>query len=407
VNVLLGVSGGIAACKAPELVREFGRAGCTVRCVLTPSAASFCSPLALEVLSGQPIWDESYLLPGTGGVEQHVVLAQWADVFCVAPATANTLSRLAWGLADDLLTTTALMVQAPVVVAPAMHSAMWEHPAVRESVSRLRERGVRVVGPEVGPLASGEVGVGRLAELPTIVAEVLAAGTVQDFDSLRLLISAGPTWEAVDAVRFLANRSSGRMGFALAERAARRGAQVILVSGPTALPTPPGVDRRDVLSALQMQDALSCEASAADAIIMAAAVADYRPRAAVDHKLKKQAGGLEALELVENPDILRGLAESAPRAVRVGFAAETEDLLANAGKKLAAKHVDLLVANDVSRSDIGFDSRENEVTVLRRDGAPVAIGKADKGLVAERILDLVLQVVNAKRLSPDAPGGSA
>ncbi|REJ82208.1 MAG: bifunctional phosphopantothenoylcysteine decarboxylase/phosphopantothenate--cysteine ligase CoaBC [Acidobacteria bacterium] len=399
MNVLLGVCGGIAACKAPELVRELGRADCRVRCILTPAASSFCAPLALEILSGHEVWDESYLRPGTGGVEQHVELGQWADVLLVAPATANTISRLAWGLADDLLTTTALMVDGPVVVAPAMHATMWEHPAVRESVARLRQRGVRVVGPDVGPLASGELGVGRLAELPAIASAVLAAASSGDLAGRRVVVTAGPTWEAVDSVRFLANRSSGRMGFAIAERAARRGAVVRLISGPSALAAPHGVERRDVTSALEMLEAVREECEGADVVVMAAAVADYRPASAAAGKLKKRDGGLESIALVENPDILAELARMAPDAVRVGFAAETEDLIENARQKLASKGAHLLVANDVSRRDIGFDSHDNEVVVLRREGEPVRIGKRGKGEVADGILDLVRGELDARTRS--------
>lgn len=404
MNVLLGICGGIAACKAPELVRELGRAGAAVRCVVTPAATSFCAPLSLEILSGGQVYDESYLRPGVGGVEQHVELAQWADVFLVAPATANTLSRLAWGLADDLLTTTALMVQCPLVVAPAMHAAMWEHPAVRESVAQLRRRGVRVVGPEVGPLASGEIGVGRLAELPTIAAATIASVAQQDLRDRQLVISAGPTHEAIDSVRYLANRSSGRMGYALAARAAARGAQVTLVSGPTRL-TPPAVTKLvTVTSALEMRDAVHREASTCDAVVMAAAVADYRPKEAASTKLKKESSRLDHLELVENPDILAGLFEVAPEAVRVGFAAETEDLLRNAQRKLESKKVHLLVANDVSRSDIGFDSSENEVTVLRASGEPVVFRKASKEQIADRILDLMVELLAERSSEPAANG---
>jgi phosphopantothenoylcysteine decarboxylase/phosphopantothenate--cysteine ligase len=320
-------------------------------------------------------------------------------VICVVPATADVLARLALGLADGFLTTTALAHQGTLMVAPAMHPAMWAKPALQEHVRALRERGVVVVGPVEGSLASGEVGWGRMVEPEAVVDAIEALGASAAASDLRgrtVVVSAGPTWEAVDAVRFIANRSSGKMGFALAAEAARRGARSILIAGPVALATPAGVERHDVESAREMGEALARFAPAADLVIMAAAVADYRPAETSPRKIKKDEG-LRQIALVENPDLLAGLADQAPGAVRVGFAAETHDLEANATAKLARKNVDFLVANDVSRADIGFASEHNEVVVYRRDGAPVRLARAPKTQIARGLLDLFAPSLDAGR----------
>ncbi|HVS14139.1 MAG TPA: bifunctional phosphopantothenoylcysteine decarboxylase/phosphopantothenate--cysteine ligase CoaBC [Thermoanaerobaculia bacterium] len=393
-RVLLGVCGGIAAYKSAALVRAMRARGFEVRCALTRNGARFVAPLTLEVLSGQPVAGEEYLDAGrTGGEELHVTLGQWADALCVAPATANTLARLAYGIADDFLATTALMVDGPWVLAPAMHSAMWERPAIREAVERLRSRGALVVGPATGALASGEIGPGRMAEPVEIAEAVARALGPGDLRGVRVLVTAGPTFEAIDPVRFLGNRSSGRMGFALAAAAARRGALVSLVAGPVAMPTPSGVEREDVECALEMKAAVERLAAPADLVIMAAAVADYRPATARDRKHKRVAGAPLRLELVENPDILAGLRDLAPRAVLVGFAAETEDLLEHARQKLARKRVDLIVANDVSRPDIGFGSEHNEVVVLAPDREPETLPRAPKQELADRLLDRCVELL--------------
>ncbi len=388
LRVLLGVTGGIAAYKAAEMVRRLRAHGHEVRCVLTRSAVSFVSPLTLEVLSGHPVHQEEYLTPTGSGEELHITAAAWAEVLCVAPATAHVLGRLALGLADDFLTTTALAFTGPVVVAPAMHSAMWEKPAVQQNVAVLRSRGVGFVGPVEGPLASGEVGMGRMSDPGQIVAAVEAAMGEGPLAGRTVLVTAGPTFEPLDPVRFLGNRSSGRMGFALAAEAARRGARVVLVAGPVHLGTPAGVERVNVGTALEMEAAVRGHAPAADLIVMAAAVADYRPRTAAADKIKKEDGPPPPLELEENPDILAGLRELAPGAVLVGFAAETRDLERNGRAKLERKRADFLVANDVSRSDIAFDSDANEVTVFRREGEPVFFSRRPKAELAASLLDL-------------------
>jgi phosphopantothenoylcysteine decarboxylase/phosphopantothenate--cysteine ligase len=403
LRVLLGVTGGIAAYKATDLIRRLKGRGHAVRCAVSQAATAFIPPLTLEVLSGSKVYQEEYLdRQGTGtGEELHITAAQWAGVLCIAPATANTLGRLAQGLADDFLTTTALAFPGPLVLAPAMHAVMWEHPAVRANVETLTRRGVRFVGPVEGPLASGEVGMGRLAETAAIVAAIEGSWGMGRLFGRTVVITAGPTQEPVDPVRYLGNRSSGKMGFALADQAARWGARVVLISGPVALPTPPGVVRHDVKTAREMEAAVHAEAPAADLIIMTAAVADFRPVAPAEQKIKKSQG-LERVELTPNPDILASLPRIAPDAVRVGFAAETQSLEENACAKLERKGAHFIVANDVSRGDIGFGSEANEVTVYGRGREPVAFSRRPKEEVAAALLHLFAEALESREpvLSP-------
>lgn len=387
LRILLGVSGGIAAYKSAEIVRRLRGRGHDVRCALTRSAAAFVTPLTLEVLSGHPVHQEEYLTPTGSGEEAHITAAAWAEVLCVAPATSNVLARLALGLADDFLTTTALAFAGPLVLAPAMHSVMWEKPALQEHLDTLRRRGAWLAGPVEGPLASGEIGMGRMADPEAIAEMVEAAAGRGPLAGRTVLVTAGPTHEPVDPVRFLGNRSSGKMGFALAREAAKRGARVFLVAGPVSLHTPSGVERIDVITARDMEQAVHEHAPAADLIIMSAAVADYRPHRLAPSKIKKSEG-LSAIELDENPDILAGLRDVAPRAVTVGFAAETHDLETYALDKLRRKRVDFLVANDVSRKDIAFGSEANEVTVYRRGGEPVFVSRRPKSELSSYLLDL-------------------
>jgi phosphopantothenoylcysteine decarboxylase / phosphopantothenate---cysteine ligase len=414
LRVLLGVSGGIAAYKSADLVRQLRGRGHEVRCALTRSATAFVTPLTLEVLTGNRVYQEEYLEAGPGGAggeEAHIAAARWAGALCIAPATAHLLARLALGLADDFLTTTALAFTGPVIAAPAMHTAMWQQPAVQQHLGVLRARGVRLVGPVDGPLASGETGMGRMAEPEAIAREIEAAVGGGRMRGVRVLVTAGPTHEALDPVRYLGNRSSGKMGFALAREAARRGAHVVLVTGPVALATPPGVTRVDVTSAREMEQAVQAEAPGADLVIMTAAVADFRPRQVAAEKIKRSRlapGGL-TLELEQNPDILAGLGRAhakPPGAVLVGFAAETGDLEANARAKLAAKGADFLVANDVSRRDIAFGSDANEVTVFRREGPPLFLARRPKGELAPALLDLFVEGLR-ERGSPPAMAGAS
>lgn len=401
LRVLLGVSGGIAAYKSAELVRRLRSRGHEVRCALTRSAVSFVTPLTLEVLTGHPVYQEEYLTATGTGEEAHITAAAWADVLCVAPATTNVIARLALGLGDDFLTTTALAFMGPVVVAPAMHSAMWERDTTRQHVEALRRRGVWIAGPVEGPLASGEVGMGRMTEPEAITEAVEVAAGGGLLAGRTVLVTAGPTHEPLDPVRFLGNRSSGKMGFALAAEAARRGARVVLVAGPVSLPTPPGVARVDVVTARDMERAVREHAPAADLIVMAAAVADFRPSRPAGTKIKKERG-LPVIELEENPDILAGLREVAPNAVLAGFAAETEDLEKNARAKLERKRADFLVANDVSRSDIAFESGDNEVTVFRRQGPPVFLSRRPKAELAVSLFDLFTATLLDREREPAA-----
>ena len=387
-NVLLGVTGGIAAYKAALLVRLLRADGHSVRCACTAAAEQFVTPLTLEVLSGSPVFGQEYLSANGSGEELHITAAEWADVVCIAPATTHTLVRLALGLGDDFLTTTMLAYSGPVVVAPAMHSEMWGKASTQEAVEKLVGRGVRIVGPAEGRLASGEVGIGRMEEPEVIASAVRRAASDGALRGKRVCITAGPTHEPIDPVRFLGNRSSGRMGFALAQAALDRGADVDLIAGPTSLPTPHGAARHDVRSALEMKAALDEVAGHADLVIMCAAVADFRPREPADQKIKRAGREEMRVELVQNPDLLLGLRDSAGAAVRVGFAAETSALETEAKAKLERKGAHFLCANDVSRGDIGFESEHNEVVVFDDRGGRTALPRAPKTEIAAQLIAL-------------------
>ncbi len=394
-RVLLGVTGGIAAYKACELVRGLRTRGHEVRVVTTPNALRFVSGLTLQTLSGHAVRSELFSLSEESEIS-HIELADWADVSVVAPATAGFLARIAHGLADDLLATICLATRAPLIVAPAMNVNMYRHPATQANLDLLGKRGVRIVGPDAGELACGWEGEGRLAEVERVLGAIeqeLGQGTYRDEV---VLITAGPTTEAVDPVRVLTNRSSGRMGFALAEAAVRRGAEVILVAGPVGLTTPYGVHRIDVETAEQMRETVLEALDRATVVIMAAAVADYRVAARASQKIKRQAQDTLTLELVRNPDILAELVKHKGRRLIVGFAAETERVLENARDKLVRKGCDLIVANDVSRTDVGFDVDRNEVWILGPGHDDVQeVPAAAKREVAERILDRIRQVRDA------------
>jgi phosphopantothenoylcysteine decarboxylase/phosphopantothenate--cysteine ligase len=391
-RICLGVTGGIAAYKACELVRLLRQRGHEVRVLATAHALEFVSPLALQALSGAPVrWE---LLSATGESEiSHIELADWAEVFAVAPATANTLAKLAHGLADDLLSTVALATRAPLVVAPAMNVNMYRHPATQANLDALAKRGVRIVGPGEGELACGWIGEGRLIELDAIAAAIEQCVTEPVLRGEVVLVNAGPTAEPIDPVRVITNRSSGKMGFAIAEAAARRGAEVVLVAGPVSLPTPHGVERVDVETALEMRDAVLGALPRATIAILAAAVADYTPARAETVKIKREKKDELSLELVKTPDILAEVVSKRGARTVVGFAAETNDLLANARAKLARKGCDLIVANDVSRADIGFDVDRNEVVIVGPRADDVReLAFAPKLEIAGRILDRVLEV---------------
>lgn len=386
-RIALLVTGGIAAYKAPIIARELVRGGAEVRVAMTESAKHFVGPLTFAGLLGKAplldLWDAS-------GGEAHVELASWADLIVVAPATANMLAKMTHGIADDVVSATLLCARGAVMVAPAMHTRMWDHPATQENVEKLRGRDVAFIGPVYGALASGEDGAGRMAEPEVIAATVMHAVSPKDLMGVRLLVSAGPTHEPIDPVRFVGNRSSGKMGYAIAERAADRGAIVFLVSGPVSLPTPPGVELIRVKTALEMQDAI--ELHPADAVIMAAAVADYRPREVASQKQKKLAKGdeMRTVELIRNPDILGTLGADrksarSTRPVLVGFAVETEKLIESAKKKLVSKGVDLIVANHAS---VAFEGDASEVTFVDKKGVE-KLGTLPKRATADRILDRV------------------
>lgn len=391
-RILLGVSGGIAAYKACELSRELVRAGHEVRVIATPNALRFVSPLTLQTLSGHPVRSELFSLSDESEIS-HIELADWAELVVIAPATAHLLARLAHGFADDLLTTLSLATRAPILVAPAMNVQMYRHEATQSNLDLLQKRGVRVLGPDSGDLACGWEGEGRLVEPARIAAQVEQLVAPRTLAGEVVLITAGPTAEPVDPVRVLTNRSSGKMGFALAEEAARRGAEVVLVAGPVALETPYGVARIDVETAEQMLEAVRGALPRSTIVIKAAAVSDYRVERQAAHKIKRQDRERLELPLVRNPDILATIAAEKGSRTVVGFAAETGNVLEYAREKLLRKACDLIVANDVSEPGIGFDSDENEVWIVGPEPSHAhRIRKTDKREVAARILDRIAEV---------------
>jgi phosphopantothenoylcysteine decarboxylase/phosphopantothenate--cysteine ligase len=384
-RIVLGVTGGVAAYKAVEVCRRLIDAGAHVAPVMTRSAEHFVGRTTLSALASEPVrtslWDEPEPIP-------HTRLGQGADLVLVVPATARLLGAYAAGISSDLLTATLLATRAPVVVCPAMHTEMWEHPAVQENLEVLRRRGVHVVEPDVGRLAGGDQGAGRLAAPERIVAEVVRVLAPGDLDGVHVVVTAGGTREPIDAVRVIANRSSGKQGYALAAEAAARGASVLLVT-TVDRPVPPGVRAVSVETAAEMQAAVEHAAASADVVVMAAAVADFRPVAPAVGKIKKDAGA-PTIVLEPTPDILAGLgAAKRPGQVLVGFAAETDDLLTNAASKLQRKRLDLIVANDVSAPGAGFQHDTNAVVILGADGTVQHVPLADKRAVARAVLDAV------------------
>jgi phosphopantothenoylcysteine decarboxylase / phosphopantothenate---cysteine ligase len=386
-SVLLGITGGIAAYKSAELCRLFVKAGASVQVVMSEAACEFITPLTMETLSGRPVKVRMFE-KHVRGVE-HIALADEADVFVVAPATADFLARAASGRASDLISAVMLAYQGPVLAAPAMNTHMWENPATRRNLAILSdEHRWHFAMPGSGALACGWTGPGRMAA-PETIFEAVRALFKMDLESRRIVVSAGPTVEDLDPVRFISNRSSGKMGYAVAEVAARRGAAVTLVSGPTALPCPRGVVRVDVRSALEMEQAVNEAAEGSDAVVMAAAVSDFRPASPSPVKLKKTPGETSnSVDLVQNPDILAGLSKrfASPPPVLVGFALETEDLLENANKKLASKGAHLVVANLASA---GFGGDATEALIIDREGRTEETGPLTKVALAEKILDAV------------------
>ena len=396
MKIALGVTGGIAAYKAAEILRLLQDRGFQVQVVMTRAAQEFVRPLTFAALSGQKVITDMFAghEPNVDSAVEHISVAESIDALLVAPATADTLAKFANGLADDFLSTLYLATKAPVIVAPAMNVNMWEHPATQKNIATLRARGVRVVEPGSGYLACGMVGAGRLAENEAIVdAVVETVGGKKDLAGETFLITAGPTREPLDPVRFLSNRSSGKMGYALAEAAVRRGAQVVLVSGPTALKAPSGVEAIPVETAAEMLKVVLARLPEATVVIKAAAVADYRPKHASSQKLKGKKAF--ALDLEPNPDIAAEVSARRRDQVVIGFAAETENVLENARKKLAAKKLDAIVANDISQPGVGMDSDRNAVTILTH-GEVIEVPEASKREVAEKILDVAAKLRKAR-----------
>jgi phosphopantothenoylcysteine decarboxylase/phosphopantothenate--cysteine ligase len=395
-RIVLGVTGSIAAYKAVSLLRALVREGATVDVAMTRSATKFVTPLTFEVLSGRPVTTDLF---EAHQEMRHLSVPERADAIVIAPATANFLAKAALGMGDDLLSTMLLTAQCPMIFAPAMDGGMWTHPTVTEHVRTLRARGVVMVDPEEGPLASGRIGQGRLAEESRILVAVQSAlAPKRDWQGHRILVSAGPTQEPIDPVRYISNRSSGKMGYAIAEAAQARGARVVLVTGPTTIPAPRGVEIVPVETAEEMTKALSARLSWSTVVIMAAAVADFRPKRPASQKLKKQGKIETTLDLERTTDILAALSTQRTTQLLVGFAAETNDVLAHAAEKLKTKGIDLIVANDVTRPGGGFGSEQNAATLIDRRGQVTELPLKPKRELADNILDAARRLVRPEAL---------
>ena len=405
MKVALGVAGGIAAYKAAEIVRLLQERGIRVQVVMTEAAQEFIKPLTFAALSGEKVITGMFAGSGTeqpniDSAIEHIAVAQSIDALLVAPATADVLAKFAQGIANDFLTTLYLATTAPVVVAPAMNVNMWNHPATQANLDALRKRGVRIVEPGEGYLACGMTGPGRLAENEAIVAAAMEAlGASQELAGETVLITAGPTREKIDPVRYLTNRSSGRMGYALAEAALRRGARVLLVSGPAALTPPDAAEITRVESAEQMREAVLKLLPQATIVIKTAAVSDYRPKHTASQKIKGK--GALTLELEPTTDILAEIARKKDSQIIIGFAAETENALENARQKLSSKSLDAIVANDVSREGVGFDSDRNAVTIITHDDV-IEVPESTKWEVAQRVLDEIVRLRDRRKIQAKA-----
>jgi phosphopantothenoylcysteine decarboxylase/phosphopantothenate--cysteine ligase len=387
-RVLLGVSGGIAAYKTPDLVRKLKAQGADVRVVVTQSAKEFVSNLSLQAVSGWPVCDD-LLDPAAEAAMGHIELAKWADVILIAPATANVMAKITHGLADDLLTTLCLATAAPMVIAPAMNQQMWAASATQHNLTLLKQRGIKIFGPAQGEQACGDVGPGRMLE-PEDITSLLSSVFIKPLLSgVNITITAGPTRESIDPVRYISNHSSGKMGYALADAAQALGAKVTLISGPVNLSCPAGVDIKQISSAQQMHDAVHNDIKECDIFVACAAVADYRAVEFVDQKIKKKSEEL-TLTFVRNPDILASVAALDDGPFTVGFAAETQDVRHYAQDKLTRKKLDMIAANDVSDQSIGFNSNENALTLFWNEGEH-SLPKADKASIALSLLEVVTQ----------------
>ena len=410
MKIALGVTGGIAAYKAPEILRELQDRGVEVQVVMTRAAQEFVRPLTFAALSGKNVITEMFAdgasAGSSGSSVEHIGVAQSIDALLVAPATADTIAKFANGTASDFLSTLYLATTAPVIIAPAMNVNMWQHEATQQNLEMLRHRGVRIVEPGSGYLACGMIGAGRLAEPEQIVEAVLETlGVTQDLKGESILVTAGPTFEPIDPVRFIGNRSSGKMGYAIAEAAIRRGARVTLVSGPTAINPPAVAEFVPVETTEQMRNAVLVRFPDASVVIKAAAVADYRPRQIAPEKIKR-AGNSLTLELEPTADILAELgAQRFEKQILVGFAAETENVIENARRKLAAKHIDAIVVNDVSKPGIGFNSDRNAVTIITAEDS-LQVAESSKLEVAQRVLDAVVRLRSARSSSAQLSGSA-
>ena len=394
-KIVLGVTGGIAAYKAAELAREFIKRGAAVHVIMTRNATEFITPLTFQTLSGNPVYTETFQLTGEWEIG-HVSLAESADLIILAPATANVIGKIASGIADDLLTTTVMATRSPVLICPAMNVNMYSNPIVRENMEKLTTKGYHFVEAGYGELACKTEGFGRLAALEDIVEDVADLLTVKDLKGQHVLVTAGPTREAFDPVRFITNYSSGKMGYAVALMAKRRGARVTLVSGPTELPQPRGVEFVPVSSARQMRAAVMGHLRKATVVVKSAAVADYRPAGFSDSKIKKTDRPLE-IRLERNPDIISEVGKVKGKRILVGFAVETDNLIEYATKKMTEKNMDLVVANDITQPGAGFQSETNIVKILDRDGGAEDLPIMDKMEVASRILDRILELLGKKK----------
>ncbi|WHS98838.1 MAG: Coenzyme A biosynthesis bifunctional protein CoaBC [Pantoea stewartii] len=396
-KVLLGVSGGIAAYKTPELVRRLRDRGADVRVMMTEGAKAFITPLSLQAVSGYPVFDD-LLDPAAEAAMGHIELAKWADLIVLAPATADLIARITAGMANDLVTTAVLATAAPVAIVPAMNQQMYRAAVTQENLVRLQARGLLIWGPDSGSQACGDIGPGRMLDPLAIVDHAVQwAAPVNDLQHLNIMITAGPTREAIDPVRYISNHSSGKMGFAIAAAAAKRGARVTLVSGPVALPTPAGVKRLDVTSALEMQAAVMGEINAQHIFIASAAVADYRATEIADEKIKKQDDDEKvSLQLIKNPDIVAGVAAlTQSRPFVVGFAAETQNVEEYARKKRARKNLDLICANDVSKAGHGFNSDTNALHLFWQEGEKT-LPLSDKSLLGQLLIDEIVSRYDEK-----------
>ena len=394
-KILLAVTGGIAAYKSAELIRLFIKNDAQVKVLMTKNAQEFITPLTLQTLSSHPVYRETFSLIKDFDIA-HIALAQEADILVIAPATANIIGKIAAGLADDLLTTVVMATKAPVLICPSMNTNMYENVIVRENIQKLTSRGYHMMEADSGELACKSEGVGRLPELSDIVEEVKSILTEKDLVGETVLVTAGPTREPLDAVRFITNYSSGKMGYALASRARRRGASVILISGPTVLSVPRGVTYVPVSTAVEMRHAVMKNLKQSTIIIKSAAVADYRPSVCADAKIKKKDGPW-TLYLERNPDIIAEIGKKKKERILIGFAMESEDLIKNAKAKMLAKNMDLIVANDVKQKDAGFQSDTNIVKILDRDGGIEELPVMDKMDVADRILDRAKMIITRRR----------